>query len=60
MIDAQLDGTSGCLAQRLTNKAEALARAYAENAQRKARRDGWQWRQARLLWPLFTPPFTRR
>ena len=42
---------TGELARRLTDKAEALARARAVMIAR--RRDARRWRKASLLWPLF-------
>lgn len=47
MIEAQSDFDR--LAARLTDKAEALAKARI--ARRHSRN---RWRNARLLWPLFT------
>lgn len=54
MIRAQVPAASRALARRLARKAARLAEARAENAL-LARRDApRRWRQARLLWPLFT------
>ncbi len=41
------------LAERLTRRAATLAASRAESRIR-ARRNGGQWRRAKLLWPLFT------
>ena len=38
----------------LTAKAETLAAARGEMILRDRQRDPWRWRNARLLWPLFT------
>ena len=42
------------LAARMAHRASRLAAARAASRLRARRRDGGQWRQAGLLWPLFT------
>lgn len=56
MIKARLPAATG-LARRLTAKAGALAGTAMENRLRDRRADPLRWRQARLLWPLFTRDF---
>jgi hypothetical protein len=51
MIESHTE--SARLVARLAAKAEALARAAAENRRRAARADPARWRRAALLWPLF-------
>ena len=51
MIEAEAAPPASALAARLARKAEALAKARADNA--APRRDPWRWRRAALLWPLF-------
>jgi hypothetical protein len=52
MITANLAGAFERLAARLTARAEALAEAAAVEKARPG--DPLRWRDARLLWPLFT------
>lgn len=56
MIRAQLGQQAGGLARSLAAKAATLAQAEAEA---RLRRDGWRWREARLLWPQFAKASTR-
>ncbi len=56
MIAARLPAATG-LARRLAAKAAGLAATAMENRLRDRRADPWRWRQARLLWPLFTRDF---
>ncbi|MCB2065811.1 MAG: hypothetical protein KDE15_04120 [Erythrobacter sp.] len=53
MISAKAPQFTG-LAQRLASTAVALAQAHGEMLLRQRRRDGSRWREARLLWPLYT------
>jgi hypothetical protein len=53
MIETRITPDPATMARRLADKAEALARARAEERLRKARADPWRWRKAGLLWPLF-------
>lgn len=53
MIRGRSQNRTG-FAARLARRAEALAQAAAENALRARRADPARWRQARLLWPLFS------
>lgn len=43
----------------LRDKAETLARARGETILRERKRDPWRWREARLLWPLFSTKSTK-
>lgn len=43
----------------LRAKAETLAAAHGESILRERKRDPWRWREARLLWPLFTTKSTK-
>lgn len=53
MIRAKFTGLAAGFPRRLAGRAAALARAEA--ARRRAGRDeARHWRDARLLWPLFT------
>lgn len=52
MIRSDADGFA-TIARRLNDKAARLGRARAEMHLRARRGDGWRWRDARLLWPLF-------
>lgn len=53
MITARFGTAAGALSARLTSKARRIALARAERARRTFRGDGWNWRDARLLWPNF-------
>jgi hypothetical protein len=53
MITARSPSPTG-FADRLARRAQVLARAAAENALRARRRDAARWRNAILLWPLFS------
>ncbi len=54
MIGASSRTSAAAFIARLTGKAEALAAARGEMILRERQRDPWRWRNARLLWPLFT------
>jgi hypothetical protein len=58
MIEATTSGFA-TLTRRLTSRARIMAEAHAENVLRENRRDPRRWRDARLLWPDFTPHLTR-
>jgi len=51
---AQGIGNFDGFAARLADRARLLAKAGAENRLRARRSDGARWRNARLLWPLFS------
>lgn len=53
MIEARTDSRAS-FAARLANRARLLAVAAAESKLRSRRKDGSRWRNARLLWPLFS------
>ena len=53
MIEMETRDMRGVFA-RLADKAVALGLARAEAARRRSVGDNTRWRQARLLWPLFT------
>lgn len=52
MIEAETTNLAA-LARRLSNRANQLAEAAAENRLHTRRRDPVRWRRAELLWPLF-------
>lgn len=54
MIAASARTSAGTFIARLTGKAGVIAAARAETILRERKRDPWRWRNARLLWPLFT------
>ena len=54
MITASTEPDFAALAKDLADKAKALAEAQAVTAGATARSDPRRWRQASLLWPLFT------
>jgi len=53
MIEATTDARAS-FAARLANRARLLAEAEAETRLRSQRADSSRWRNARLLWPLFS------
>lgn len=53
MIEASTKSRSG-FAVRLARRAQKIAEAKVENALRARRNDSSRWRDARLLWPLFS------
>ncbi len=54
MINAQAADSTNALEARLIRRAEALGKAEAESQQRQTSDAPSRWRDARLLWPLFT------
>ena len=54
VISARIEHASDALAARLAQRAAGLGKAWAENRLRARAADPWRWRDARLLWPLFT------
>ena len=54
MIRADPKRAFGALTASLSAKAEMAAKARALSRLRAGKRDPWRWRDAKLLWPLFT------
>lgn len=54
MIAARSFTSAAAFVAALRSKAEALGAARGETILRARKRDPWRWRDARLLWPLFT------
>lgn len=54
MITASTDPDFAALARDLADKAKLLAEARAVTTAAHPRSDPRRWRQASLLWPLFT------
>lgn len=54
MISAAPDPDAATLAARLEAKARVLGEARARQTALERRGDSRRWRQAGLLWPLFT------
>lgn len=53
MIRAAILERRAGLAARLSARARRLAEAHAVERALESRGDGREWREARLLWPLF-------
>ena len=54
VIEARAGPAFAALARRLAHHAATLAARRVENLPREAASDPTRWRDARLLWPLFT------
>ena len=54
MIRADPKRAFGALTVSLSAKAETAAKARALSRLRARKRDPWRWRDAKMLWPLFT------
>ncbi len=54
MITASARTSAAGFIARLTGRAETIAAARGETILRERQQDPWRWRNARLLWPLFT------
>ncbi|MEO7248108.1 MAG: hypothetical protein ABIW31_06600 [Novosphingobium sp.] len=54
MISGDASGAFDALAARLEQKAKAIAEASAQASALGKRANPSRWRNARLLWPLFT------
>lgn len=59
MIDARNRMSAATFVAGLRAKAETLGAARGETILRERKRDPWRWRDARLLWPLFTSNFAK-
>ncbi len=59
MIEASTRTGAASFIAVLRGKAETLAKARGETVLRERKRDPWRWREARLLWPLFTTNSTK-
>ena len=60
MISAQPQPAFDELANQLATMAEALAVAGAQNAQLAQSADPLRWRDASLVWPLFTSSLMKK
>jgi hypothetical protein len=60
MITAQPQPSFDSLITQLEAQAEALAVAGAQNAQLAQGADPLRWRQASLVWPLFTASLMKK
>ena len=54
MIEAKLANTSRGFEDRLASLAAGIAASRLRTMLMSRRQDGSQWRDARLLWPLFS------
>lgn len=54
MIAARSRNSAAAFIESMRSKAESLGAARGETILRESKRDPWRWRDARLLWPLFT------
>ena len=60
MITAQPSPSLDDLVTQLTQQAAALAEANARSAQLASRQDPVRWREASLVWPLFTSSLMKK
>ncbi|MBE5073804.1 hypothetical protein IM511_05755 [Erythrobacteraceae bacterium E2-1 Yellow Sea] len=54
MIEAKPAASFRAISARLTQRAQSLANARAHQLRASRHSDGRDWRDARLLWPLFS------